>query len=233
MQTITYHNNLLQGSDEWHAARCGLLTASEMKLAMTPGGKPADNDKTRLHVFELAAQRVTNYVEPHYISDDMLRGNEDEADALAMYVDQFEPMAKACGFVTKDFGGFQIGYSPDCIVGDDGLAECKSRRQKYQMQTIASQACNEPPWIPPEHILQCQTGLLVTERQWLDYISYCGGMPMAVIRIYPNAELHSAIVEAAEVFEASVREAVKRYLDAGQFLRMAKTERKERGDMIL
>ena len=34
--TITYHPELIQGSDEWHAARCGLLTASEMKLIVTP-----------------------------------------------------------------------------------------------------------------------------------------------------------------------------------------------------
>ncbi|OYW84574.1 MAG: hypothetical protein B7Z20_10575, partial [Sphingobium sp. 32-64-5] len=28
----TYHGDLLQGSDEWLQTRCGLLTASEMKL---------------------------------------------------------------------------------------------------------------------------------------------------------------------------------------------------------
>ena len=76
--TITYHRDLIQGSDEWLAARCGLLTASEMKLILTPTLKIAANDKTRAHVYEIAAQRITRYVEPTYIGDDMLRGQEDE-----------------------------------------------------------------------------------------------------------------------------------------------------------
>ena len=230
---VRYFHDLQQGSDEWLAARCGILTASEMKLAMTPTFKPANNDKTRAHVYELAAQRVTNYVEPQFVSDDMLRGIEDEADALSIYMDQYEPTAKACGFITRDFGGWVLGYSPDCIIGEDGLAECKSRRQKYQMQTIAEQMRGDQPWIPPEHVLQCQTGLLVTGREWLDYISYCGGMPMVVVRIYPDAEIHTAILEASESFEAQVRAAIERYLNARQVLRMVDTERKERGEMIL
>ena len=209
---ITYHHDLEQGSDEWPAARRGILTASEMHLALTPTLKVANNDKTRAHAFELAAQRVTDFTEPHFVSDDMLRGTEDEADALSIYMDKYEPTAKACGFVTCDFHGFLIGYSPDCIVGDDGLAEAKSRRQKFQMQVISQQIETGAPWIPPEHVLQCQTGL-----------------PMVVIRVYPDAEMHEAIVEAAEAFEERVRGIVKRYLDARQSLpRIVDTERKER-----
>ena len=33
---VKYHHDIVQGSDEWLAARCGLLTASEMKLIVTP-----------------------------------------------------------------------------------------------------------------------------------------------------------------------------------------------------
>ena len=33
---IRYFPDLIQGSDEWMAARCGLLTASEMKHILTP-----------------------------------------------------------------------------------------------------------------------------------------------------------------------------------------------------
>ncbi len=73
---ITYYPDLIQGSDEWKSARCGLLTASEMKLIITPTTlKIASNDKERAHLYELLAQRITRYVEPSYISDDMLRGS--------------------------------------------------------------------------------------------------------------------------------------------------------------
>ena len=82
---ITYFPEMDQGSEDWLAARCGMLTASEVKLIMTATGKVADNDKTRAHVYELAAQRLTGFVEPRFISDDMLRGHEDEVEARIAY----------------------------------------------------------------------------------------------------------------------------------------------------
>ena len=58
--TITIHESVEQGSDEWLALRCGLITASEMKLLLTLAKLAiADNDKVRAHVWELLAQRVT------------------------------------------------------------------------------------------------------------------------------------------------------------------------------
>ena len=71
--TIKYHDDLIQGSDEWLQARCGLLTASEFDRILTPTLKIADNPKSRAHCWEIAAQRITSYVEPHYVSDAMLR----------------------------------------------------------------------------------------------------------------------------------------------------------------
>ncbi|MDZ7904624.1 MAG: hypothetical protein U5N55_01660 [Cypionkella sp.] len=83
--TITYYPDVEQGSDEWLARRCGVLTASEVKLILTPTLKTANNEKTRAHVWELAAQRITQYVEPSYIGDDMLRGMDDEIKARELY----------------------------------------------------------------------------------------------------------------------------------------------------
>lgn len=192
--TITYHPEVVQGSDEWHQLRLGLLTASEMSLILTPTLKAASNEKERLHLFELLAQRITKYVEPAYIGDDMLRGFEDEIKARSLYAANFAPV-KEVGFVTNDNHGFTIGYSPDGLVGDDGQIECKSRKQKYQVQTIARLE------VPIEHILQVQTGLLVTERKWCDFVSYSAGLPMIVLRVYPDEVIQRAILEAAAAFE--------------------------------
>jgi predicted phage-related endonuclease len=201
---ITHHTDLIQGSDEWLQARCGLLTASEMKLILTPTLKIANNDKTRAHVWELAAQRITGYVEPHYISDDMMRGFDDEVRARDIYSDKYSPVAEA-GFITNDEWGFTIGYSPDGLVGDDGLIECKSRRQKYQVQTISEGE------VPAEYMLQIQTGLLVTGRAWLDFISYSGGLPMFVKRVLPDPQMQEAIIDAATDFETRVADAVQTF----------------------
>lgn len=201
---ITYHHDIEQGSEEWHALRCGILTASEMKLIMAPTLKPARNDKERAHLYELLAQRVTGYTEPHYISDDMLRGHEDEINARLTYAEHFAPVQE-CGFITNDEHGFVLGYSPDGLVGDDGLIECKSRRQKFQMQTILADA------VPDEYVLQCQTGILVSGRKWLDFVSHCGGMPMFVKRVHPDAEIQEAIIAAATKFEERLSKANASY----------------------
>ena len=211
--TITYHAELVQGSDEWLAARCGLLTASEMHLIVSPPPEPetrikkngepykprewdpiASNEKERAHLFELLAQRITRYVEPHYISDDMLRGQTDEVEARAIY-DRHFARVETCGFITNDDHGFTLGYSPDGLVGDDGLIECKSRRQKFQVETIIKRE------MPSDYLMQVQTGLLVSGRKWLDFVSYCGGWPMIVIRVFPDPVVQSAILQAAEAFE--------------------------------
>lgn len=201
---IRYHRDLEQGSDAWLQARAGILTASEMCRIMTPTGRVADNDKSRAHIYELLAQRITGYVEPHYISDDMLRGATDEIEARALYEKHYGEV-DAVGFITNDRFGFTIGYSPDGMVGDDGLIECKSRRQRFQVETFASGT------MPVDYALQCQTGLLVTERRWLDFVSFSGGLPLFVLRVYPDPVMQEAIEEAATAFEARLTATWRKY----------------------
>lgn len=222
-----YHNDLIQGSDEWLAQRCGLITASEMKLILTPTLKVADNDKTRAHVYELLFQRLTKFVEPQYVSDAMLRGQEDEIYARAAYEEHYAPVTEV-GFVTNDQWGFTIGYSPDGLVGDDGLIECKSRAGKYQVQTIAE---NE---VPAEYMLQLQTGLLVTGRQWIDFISYSGGLPMFVKRVEPDPLIQGAIIAAATNFEMKVAAKEQEYRSTIASMRkVIETERREAEEIVL
>ena len=208
---ITYHPDVIQGSDEWAAIRRGLITASEMSLLLTPTLKVAANDKSRAHIFELAAQRISGYTEPHYVGSDMLRGQEDEILARALYHEECYDV-KECGFITNDSFGFTLGYSPDGLVGDDGLIECKSRRQKFQVQTIIENS------MPDDYLLQVQTGLLVTGRKWLDFVSYCGGLPMCVIRVWPDIAVQAAIIDAAALAEKQIAEKLAKYADASRGL---------------
>lgn len=228
--TITIHRDLHQGSEEWLNARLGLLTASEMKLIVTPTLKVANNDKTRQHLFELLAQRITRYVEPRYISDDMLRGIEDEIEARELY-EEFHSEGQTVeqvGFITSDKWGFTIGYSPDALVGVDGAMEAKSRRMKYQVETIIVHA--ETGEVPTDYILQLQTGLLVSERKWIDLVSFSGGLPLAVMRVYPDEKMQEAIVTAASEFETTLLQKMETYNKATAG--MVRTERKERMEIL-
>jgi predicted phage-related endonuclease len=104
------------------------------------------------------------------------------------------------GFITNDEWGFTVGYSPDGLVGDDGLIEIKSRRQKYQLETIASQK------MPDDYTIQVQTGLLVSGRKWCDFVSYSGGLHMVTIRVLPDPAIQAAIIAAATAFETKLAE---------------------------
>lgn len=229
--SIVVHDECVQGSDEWHQLRCGLITASEVKLLLTPTLKIADNVKTRAHLWELAAQRITEYVEPSYVSDAMLRGHEDEVRARDLYRKKYAPVSEV-GFVTNDKWGFTLGCSPDGLVGDEGKIEVKSRAQKYQVQTIVEEWTGVAA-MPEEHWLQVQAGMLITGRKWCDFISYSGGLPMAVIRVEPCTKTQDAIIEAASQFEARISEVIADYGEAIKARGYHETERVIEQEMYL
>ena len=223
--TVTIHDQFEQGSQQWLDARLGLLTASEMKLILTPTLKVAANDKERAHLYELLAQRVTKYVEPRWVSDDMLRGTTDEHEARALYSLHHAPTTE-CGFITNDKWGFTVGFSPDGLVNADGLIECKSRRQRFQVETFIEGA------MPADYLMQCQTGLLVSERQWVDFVSYSAGLPLFVCRVHPDEAVQTAIIEAASAFEQRLATKLEAYRDAlASQPVLIETERKEEEEM--
>jgi hypothetical protein len=221
--TVTIHKELVQGSPEWLQARCGLLTASEMCKIVTPAKlKAADNDKSRGHLYELVAQRYTQYVEPTYIGEHMLRGEADEGEALNIYEDAYE-VGERVGFITNDRWGFTLGFSPDLLVGEKGFVEVKSRIQRLQVQTILDAK------MPDDFLLQVQTGLLVSERQWCDFVSFSAGLPMFTLRVFPDEEVQAAIIAAATKFHARLDEEYERIVErmGNPDFRLIPTERRD------
>jgi hypothetical protein len=192
---IRYYHGLVQRSEDWYAVRCGMITASIMKHFLTVKTlKKADNQKARDYLWELLAQRVNNYVEPSFEGYAIQRGYEEEIEACILYGKHYAPVS-ACGFVTNNRHGFMLGYSPDGLVGEDGQVEAKSRIQKFQAQLIVTDYAMNT--IPDDFAMQVQTGLIVTERQWCDFLSYSNGMNMAVIRVHPDPVIQNAIIEVA------------------------------------
>lgn len=202
--TIKYYYDLIQGSPEWEKARIGLLCASEFINILTPTLKIAENDDSRSHVFEILAQRISNYVEPSYTSDDMLRGSFDESEARELYRKNYQE-GKECGFITNDKLGFLIGFSPDFLVGDDGLIEVKSRKQSIHIKNIMEDIAEK------KTMIQIQVGLFVSERKWCDFISYSGGLPMFVKRVEVDDKYQEAIKQSAIGFENRVNQLMQEY----------------------
>lgn len=203
--SITEYRDLVQGSDEWLAARRGLVTASVVGQLVTASTlKVASNDYSRGLTATLVAERITGHIDPVYVSDDMMRGTMEEPIARAKYAEHHAPVTEV-GFIVRAEDGWTLGYSPDGLVGSDGLIEVKSRKAKKHLQTILSDA------VPAENLAQIQAGLLVTGRAWCDYISFSAGMPMWTKRVYPEQRWHDAIIAAVTAFETTAAEMVLRY----------------------
>lgn len=203
--TLHIYKELEQGTEEWLNARCGIVTASVVGQLITAKTlKVADNETARTLTKHLAAERITQYVEPTFTSADMERGNFSEPIARDIYSERYAP-ASEVGFMLLEQHGYRLGFSPDGVVGDDGLIEIKAPRQKKHLTTILNDT------VPLEHMAQIQTGLMVSGREWLDFISYCGGMPLFVKRVFPNEKWFNAIHDAATAFEENVTDIIDSY----------------------
>lgn len=204
-----------QRSEAWYAARCGIVTASVVGKLVTPKTiKPAANDDSRALITHLAAERITGIVEETWTSRDMERGILAEPFARDLYSKHYGK-AVECGFMVRNFGQrtpdrpeFVIGYSPDGVVGDDGLIEIKAPRPKAHVSTVVAGE------VPPEYMAQMQTGLLVSGRAWCDFVPYVSGLPLWRKRIEPDARWFVAIKDAVEQAEEAIRDVVAKYEQA-------------------
>jgi hypothetical protein len=210
--------DLVQGSTEWHEARCGIVTASVLKSLLTAGGQVADNETSRGLTHQVTAERISGFVDPTYASVDMERGHWDEPLARAVYEEHYAPVTPM-GFMVRDDWGFSIGYSPDGLVGDNGLIEIKSRRSKEQVHTIVTDE------VPAANRVQLQAGLLVSGREWIDYLSFCAGLPMFVKRVHPDEQMQGMIVAAVTKFEENAEAIEADFAKAVTNLGLHPTER--------
>lgn len=198
--SLHVYDDVDQGSDAWLELRRGIVTASTVGKLLTDTGRPASNDTSRRHTLTLVAERITGEIEPVWVNEDMERGHNVEPIARAHYAQSSpEPVAET-GFMVRDDWGFRIGYSPDGLVGDHGLIEVKAPRAKGHVATHLSGL------MPAHHMAQVQCGLLVSGREWCDFISYHGGLPPFVHRIVADPRWAEAIVDAVSAFEQRAEE---------------------------
>jgi predicted phage-related endonuclease len=194
---IRYYHDLEQGTDDWYKIRLGKVTASEVNTLITPAGKLAKNQKIRDFACEIAVQRESMTVEDSFQSFSMLRGHLQEAIARDIYSDNFDEV-KECGFITNSALDVVIGCSPDGLVGENGMIEIKSRIAKHQVATIISDE------VPTEYVNQIQTALMVSGREWIDFVSYSNGLPLFVKRVLPDLERMELITDAINAFDVDV-----------------------------
>lgn len=178
------------------------------RAASAPQLEPASNDTSRGITTGLAAQRISGFTDDVPMTAAMYRGNFDEPIARDVYAEWAGVEVRQTGFMTRDYGDVTIGYSPDGCVGTDGLIEIKSRGQRTHTRNVVTGV------VPPEVMGQLQCGLLVSGRQWIDYIDYCAGMHLWPRRVYPISEWQNVILATARAVENNIREITRIYTEA-------------------
>ena len=204
---LTIHDDLEQGTEDWFAARRGIVTASAVHKLITPTLRVADNDASRGLTATLVAERISGFTEDTYTNNDMWRGITSEPIARDIYSGLYQ-QAVEVGFMRRDEDDWTLGYSPDGLVGTDGLIEIKAPRAKTHLNTILADE------VPAHYMPQLQAGLLVSGREWIDFVSYVGGMPLFVKRVEPDTAWFWAIKAACRQFETTAAEMVAAYQTA-------------------
>jgi putative phage-type endonuclease len=211
--TLHTYPNLEQGSDAWLEARRGIITASVVGQLVTPSTvKPASNDKSRALIAQLAAERITGTTEPVFVNNDMWRGTLHEPIARDKYAEHHGVEVQQVGFMVRDEWGITLGASPDGLVGDDGGLEIKCPRARTHIQTILSGE------VPAHNMAQVQACLLVTGRDWWDFVSFSAGLPLWMKRVTPDPKWRDAIITAATTAEHAIQAMVTRWESATEGL---------------
>ena len=171
--------NLEQGSDEWFSARLGVPTASRFKDIVTP----AKGDKStsyKGYMYELIAERLTKDRENFFKSEWMERGNEIEPLARASYEFMHEVEVQQVGMIFND--EMTIGISPDGLIGDVGGLEIKCPKPSTLVKYMLDGG------LPLEYKPQVMGSLMISGREWWDFLAFHPSMDFFQIRVYRDEE---------------------------------------------
>jgi putative phage-type endonuclease len=163
---------IIQGSAEWFAARCGRVTASRVAdvIAKTKAGWGASRAN---YAAQLVSERLTGEVAESYSNAAMQWGTATEPMARDAYSFRHDVDVTEVGFVLHP-SIVMAGASPDGLIGDDGLIEIKCPNTATHIDTLLSAT------VPTKYITQMQWQMACTGRQWCDFASYDPRLPEAM-----------------------------------------------------
>ncbi|GAA5100653.1 lambda exonuclease family protein [Bartonella acomydis] len=192
----------LQGTEEWQNIRNGLITASLFEMVMAQKKHGQKTARYYSVMMKLAGERITGKTVEEGTTLAMRRGSELEPSARALYAKLTHREPEIIGFVLADDG--KKGFSPDAFVGKEGLLEIKTKKPEILIPHFMQKG------FPEEHKAQCQGGLWIAQREWVDLMLYWPDMPPLIKRAYRDEtyirRLESEISRFNEALEMMVRQ---------------------------
>lgn len=200
-----------QGAPEWFEARKGIPTASEFATIIAKGKDGGASKTRRDYMLKLAGECLSGDLMESYSNAYMERGKamEDEARQWYGFVNAIEP--EQIGFVTNDDG--TVGCSPDSFILGDGMLEIKSAAPHVLLDHMLRNT------FPAKHKAQCQGGLWVCERDWIDLLIYWPSMKPFTKRAYRDEKYIAGLAVAVEQFNAELAEILEAYAAYGEPLK--------------
>lgn len=203
-----------QGTPEWFAVRAGKVTASRMAdvMARTKTGYGAARAN---YMADLICERLTGAKTEGFTNAAMQWGTDVEPQARAAYSFLTDATVTETGFHLHQTIA-DLGASPDGMVGDDGLLEIKCPNTSTHLDTLLGES------VPQKYLLQMQTQMACTGRQWCDFVSFDPRLPhelqVWIKRVPRDGSLIGEIEAEATRFLAEMTEKLAalrtRYMEA-------------------
>jgi hypothetical protein len=189
-----------QGTQDWFDARNGRVTASRIKdvtaylkqtKAEVEAGIRREAQKRIDYRTEIIAETLLGEALPHFVSDAMKWGIEQEALAATEYEIESPEDVSGVGFVYHP-SIERAGASPDRLVGKDGLLEVKCPNTTTHIEWILAGV------VPEEHRPQMYFQIQCCERQWCDFLSFDSRLPKRYQKFIRRLHADEAIQESID-----------------------------------
>lgn len=159
-----------QRTPEWLAARLGKITGTKAHNLLSS----ATTRKTLLvQLFREISLASAKQI-PETAA--MAEGTRLEPEAIDAYVALKHSVVHGDNSYVIHPDEPRFCFSPDGLVGEDGMIEIKCRNPEEHIYRMIY-------GIKKDESHQCEMGLFVTGREWIDYVGYCPELPEK-IRIF-------------------------------------------------
>lgn len=193
-----------QGSFEWHQARLGLPTASDLDNLITPGWeiRKWSTELPNTYLARKLAEWWSGTCEEVPSTFDMMQGQVLEEWAVPWYEREFDTSIQRVGLCLLNDESF--GGSPDGLIGDDCGIEIKCPTRTVHTKYLIRGG------VPPDYSQQVHACMYVTGRKHWKFVSYRRTFPQLVVDVEFDEDKQAVIQEALALFNNRLGEAKTR-----------------------
>lgn len=158
---------MIQGDADWLAVKAGKISGSRFGDVLALNKRNGTPNKPRRDLIaNLRRELQTGVLTPMEVNEYMAHGTRCEPIACALYAFTRDADVRHEAWLPHPSLDY-VGFSPDGLVGDDGIIEIKSPAlEPRHLRTVNSGKC------PDDYLAQCLGGLWVTGREWCDFVSF-------------------------------------------------------------